>query len=151
MNAIKNYSSTIQINRIFKKLQQTLAKHGAQQVTFDYGKDGKVYGVVFSVLFREQKIWVKLPARVDKAHAVLKSQYNAGLIRDRKVLDPEQAYRVAWRNIYDWVDAQMALLDIEMARMEEVFLPYMVDGSGKTYFEWFENRGFQLPAAPDEG
>ena len=37
----------------------------------------------------------------------------------------DQAYRVAWRNILDWVQAQMALLEIGMAKMEEVFLPYM--------------------------
>lgn len=151
MNAIKNYSSSIPINRIFEKLQQTLARHGAQQITFDYGRDGKIYGVVFSVAIGPQKIWVKLPARVDKAHAILKSQYQQGLIRDRKVLDPDQAYRVAWRNIYDWVEAQMALLDIEMARIEEVFLPYMTNDNGQTLFEVFEKTGFQLPAAPEEG
>ncbi len=56
----------------------------------------------------------------------------------------EQAYRVAWRNILDWVQAQMALIEIEMTKLEEVFLPYMVAKSGKTYFETLENRQFQL-------
>jgi hypothetical protein len=32
----------------------------------------------------------------------------------------EQAYRVAWRNILDWVEAQMALLEIEMAKIERL-------------------------------
>src|SRR6266516_2976611 len=56
----------------------------------------------------------------------------------------EQAYRVAWRNILDWVLAQMALLEIGMAKMEEVFLPYMQDRDGVTFFERMEERGFLL-------
>jgi hypothetical protein len=58
----------------------------------------------------------------------------------------EQAYRVAWRNILDWVQAQMALLDIGMAKMEEVFLPYVVNREGKTLFEHYEQHGFALPS-----
>ena len=56
----------------------------------------------------------------------------------------EQAYRVAWRNILDWVEAQMALLEIEMAKIEEIFLPYMVNSIGETFFERMEQRGFLL-------
>jgi hypothetical protein len=56
----------------------------------------------------------------------------------------DQAYRVAWRNILDWVQAQMALLEIGMARMEEIFLPYMLDSQGHTFFERMEQRGFLL-------
>ena len=33
----------------------------------------------------------------------------------------EQAYRVSSENILDWVEAQMALLEIEMAKIEEIF------------------------------
>ena len=55
-----------------------------------------------------------------------------------------QAYRVAWRNILDWVQAQMALLEIGMAKIEEVFLPYMQDREGVTFFERMEQRGFLL-------
>jgi hypothetical protein len=56
----------------------------------------------------------------------------------------EQVYRVAWRNILDWVLAQMALMEIGMAKIEEVFLPYMQDREGMTLFEQMEQRGFLL-------
>jgi hypothetical protein len=62
----------------------------------------------------------------------------------------EQAYRVAWRNILDWVQAQMALLEIGMAKMEEVFLPYMLDQQGQTLFERMEQRGFLLESGKGE-
>jgi len=154
--AIKNYTSDIPINRIFPRIQDSLAQHGARQITFDYGDEGKVYGVFFTIQLDEKKLQVKLPARVDKALAVLQKQYSLGLMSDRKTsaifrrgnkkeMD-EQAYRVAWRNILDWVEAQMALLEIEMAKIEEIFLPYMVTSTGKTFFERIEQKGFLLEA-----
>ncbi len=145
MVAVKNYSSGIPINRIFEKLQKSLAEHGAQHIVFDYGTDSKINGMTFVIEAVGRKLPVKLPARVDKAQALLKRQYEEGLIKTRKVLDPEQAYRVAWRNILDWVVAQMALLDIEMAKIEEIFLPYMADPTGKTFFERMEETEFLLP------
>jgi hypothetical protein len=41
MKAIKNYRSSIEIDKLFAHLQQVLMQHGAKQITFDYGSDGK--------------------------------------------------------------------------------------------------------------
>ena len=72
--------------------------------------------------------------------------YRAGwlIFSGRYTYGYDQAYRVAWRNILDWVQAQMALLEIGMAKMEEIFLPYMLDRKGRTFFERMEQRGFLL-------
>jgi hypothetical protein len=148
MKAIKNYRSSIEISKIFEHLQQVLVKHGAKQITFDYGTDGKIYGVMFLIEVPGRVLSVRLPARVENVHAILEKQHKAGLIRRK--LDQEQAYRVAWRNILDWVVAQMTLLDIEMVKLEEVFLPYVVNPQGKTLFEVFESYQFQLPLSPEE-
>ena len=109
--------------------------------------------VTFVVLVNSKTIPVRLPARVEKAQALLKKQFEMGLISrkiGKKVYEPDHAYRVAWRNILDWVDAQMALLDIEMARLEEVFLPYMVMRSGETFFEAIDRKQFQLDSGQEE-
>ena len=55
----------------------------------------------------------------------------------------QQAERVAWRILKDWVEAQMALLDIEMVRFEEIFLPY-IEVQGQTVFEKLEEKQFLL-------
>ncbi len=132
--AIKNYASEISIERIFAELQQTLGMHGAKQISFDYGDDGKVHGVQFVIKVNDRFIPIKLPARVEKAQTVLKKQWEDGTISHKRGKENtygyEQAYRVAWRNILDWLLAQMALLEIGMAKMEEVFLPYMQDREG---------------------
>ena len=145
--AIKNYTSDKSIDKIFAELQQTLGRHGAKHISFEYGDDEKVHGVAFTIKVNDRFISIKLPARVEKAQAVLKKQYENGEIKSHigtKVYSYEQAYRVAWRNILDWVQAQMALIEIEMAKIEEVFLPYMVTRTGETFFEASQRKNFQL-------
>jgi hypothetical protein len=44
--AIKNYTSDKPIEKIFAELQHTLGTHGAKHISFEYGDDGKVQGVV---------------------------------------------------------------------------------------------------------
>lgn len=58
----------------------------------------------------------------------------------------EQAERVAWRILKDWVEAQMALLDIQMVRFEEIFLPYIETENGQTIYERLEEKQFLLKA-----
>ena len=146
--AIKNYTSDKPIERIFAELQHALGTHGAKHISFEYGDDGKVHGVSFTIKVHERFIPIKLPARVENAQAVLKKQWDEGVISHKRGKEQtygyEQAYRVAWRNILDWVQAQMALLEIGMAKIEEVFLPYMPDREGVTFFERMEQRGFLL-------
>jgi hypothetical protein len=42
------------------------------------------------------------------------------------------------------------MLDTEMVKLEEIFLPYMTNKEGKTYFEIMENKGFALPSGESE-
>jgi hypothetical protein len=151
--AIKNYTSDKPLEKIFAELQQTLAANGAKQISYEYTDDGKVHGVAFAVKIHDQLIRVKLPARVEQAQAVLKRQWDDGKISHKRGRENtygyEQAYRVAWRNILDWVQAQMALLEIGMAKIEEVFLPYMQDQEGLTLFERMEQRGFLLDSGKE--
>ncbi len=44
----------------------------------------------------------------------------------------------------------MALIDTGMVKFEEVFLPYMLDRSGKTYFETLEPKHFLLESRTPE-
>jgi hypothetical protein len=152
--AIKNYTSDKPIAAIFAELQHTLATHGAKHISFEYGDDGKVHGVAFTIKVHDRFIPIQLPARVENAQAVLQKQWDAGVISHKRGKENtygyEQAYRVAWRNILDWLQAQMALLEIGMAKIEEVFLPYMQDRDGVTLFERMEQRGFLLDSGKDQ-
>ena len=64
-------------------------------------------------------------------------------------LKEEHVYRVAWRIIKDWVEAQMALLETEMVKIEQIFLPYIITKDGKTVYEIMAGLNFQLPEGRD--
>ena len=156
--ALKNAYSDISIEKLFAELQKTLAQHGAKQISYDYEDDGRVHAAQFVIKTQNNRfIPVRLPARVEKAQAVLQRQWEAGIISHKvgkeKALGYEQAYRVAWRNILEWVQAQMALLEIEMVQLEEIFLPYMITRTGETFFEAAQKKNYQQleSSSPQEG
>jgi hypothetical protein len=73
------------------------------------------------------------------------------LEHDRKVprgfRTQEQALRVSWRIIKDWVEAQMAIVDTKMVQLEQVFLPYVIMPDGRTLYERVRDARFVLPPA----
>lgn len=140
---LKNYASKAKLPNIFNAIEKTLATHGAKQVTRDYDNTGKLKSISFVIVTRKGDLGIRLPARFDKVEQLFKEQG----VRYKE----DQPYRTAWATIRDWVDAQMALIDWEMVKPEEVFLPYAVDRSGRTYFEVIESRGFQLESGAKEG
>jgi hypothetical protein len=134
---LKNYASGSPLPNIFTNIEKTLVTHGAKQIVRDYDGDGNVSAISFLVTTSKGEIMVRLPARTERVKALFDKQG----IKYR----PDQPYRTAWATIRDWVSAQMALLEWEMVKLEEIFLPYMVHYDGHTYFEKLEERGFLLP------
>jgi hypothetical protein len=51
---------------------------------------------------------------------------------------------MAWRNIRDWVLAQLALYKTENVEMPQVFLPFATDARGKTLYEKVVTKQFLL-------
>jgi hypothetical protein len=45
----------------------------------------------------------------------------------------------------------MALLETEMVKMEQIFLPYMITGDNKTLFERMVDHKFMLPEGSGKG
>ena len=122
-----------------------LAKHGAKKVMLDYGDDGEPEALVFQILRGKEPLAFKVPVRPDLVLQVLAKQHAEGQLKSHMSSPTrEQAGRVAWRIIKDWVEAQMAILETEMVTMEEVFLPYLVNRKGETLYESMVTGGFYL-------
>ena len=60
------------------------------------------------------------------------------MARERLKCDAEQAERIAWRNVKDWIAAQVALVETEQATMDELFFPKLVDQNERTLYEAFQ-------------
>lgn len=124
-----NYTTKVDIYTTIGAIQGCLVKHGARKIMQDYDSDGKVQALCFAIETKFGMRGVKLPANVDAVHKVLEKQ--------KVKCDREQAERVAWRILKDWVEAQMAILESEMVEMDEIFLPYMVSNNGLTAYELY--------------
>lgn len=70
--------------------------------------------------------------------AVLKKQ------QIKKWDDEDYVYRVAWRNIRDWVLAQLALYETQMVELPQIFLPFAQGKNGKTVYESIQSGTFLL-------
>ena len=106
-------------------------------------------GLAFQVLTPHGGVGIRLPIAPDAVLAVLTRQNRLGKIPKRFVNHP-QAVKVAWRIIKDWVEAQMAILETEMVKMEQIFLPYVIVPNGQTLYEVIANKHFQLPEGTSE-
>ena len=51
--------------------------------------------------------------------------------------DRQRAPKVAWRQVYRWMQAQLAMVDSKMAAPQEVFFAHMVNNDGTTMFQKF--------------
>lgn len=140
--AILNYTTTVDSFKTVSEIEYILMKHKAKSIMKNYEGES-ITGLSFLIDTGIQQIPVKLPVKVDECLKVLKKEKKENprkQIKDTR----NQAERVAWRILKDWVEAQMALLDIEMVRFEEIFLPYIETGNGQTVYERLEEKKFLL-------
>lgn len=134
-----NYTTSVPANKSIGQIQVNLVKHGAKAIMLEY-EGARVSALAFQVKGPTGPLSIKLP--VDTL-AILNVMTEDGL--QPRFLTEDHAYRVAWRILKDWVEAQMALLETEMVRMEQIFLPYIMNRDGKTLYEIMANLNFQLP------
>lgn len=131
-----NYTTKVNVFATLGEIQAQLVKHGARKIMQDYDGDGHITALTFSINTPAGTRGVRLPANVDAVHKVLTKQ--------KVKCDREQAERVAWRIVKDWVEAQMAILESEMVQMDEIFLPYMVNDKGQTFFAAYRSNQLLL-------
>ena len=135
--AIKNYTSTVDVYTSLGEIQGALARHGANRIMVDYDNEGNPVGIVFSIMTPDGFRGFALPANIDGVVETFRRQKVKG--------DIAQARRTAWRNIRDWIMAQMAFIEAGNVQMEEVFLPYLTDRCGRTLFQVYKTGQLSLP------
>lgn len=146
---LKNYTSSASLSSILEAIRLELVRHQARRITFDYDGNGEVEALSFVLQVGEQLYTFRLPARYEAVERLLPESYKGShMALPKGPALHAQARRTAWAILRDWIAAQMALIDTEMVKMEEVFLPYLLLDDGQTsYFEAFE-RYRALPELP---
>ena len=140
--ALLNYTTTVEAYKTVSEIEQMLVEHGAKSIMKQFD-DGMITSLSFLINTGVNDIPIKLPIRVDDVLQVLieqKKMHPKAGIKATK----DQANRVAWRILKDWIEVQMALLDIGMVQFEEIFLSYIETAGGKTIYEKLEEKHFLL-------
>lgn len=138
---ILNYTTSIAVEKTTSEIQGKLARAGAQAVMTEYDDEQVLCALSFRMLCNGIMVSFRLPAQIDRIYVLLQRDDKV----PRKLKTRDQAARVAWRIIKDWIEAQLAIVEAEQAEMVEVFLPYAQNpATGKTLFEQLSNDQFAL-------
>lgn len=137
--AILNYTTSIESEKTIAEIQKILVKRGAHKIVTDY-QNGLPSAVTFCLTMNGQLVGYALPANNS---GVLKAMRNDRKIPRAKCTE-EQAQRVAWRIVKDWVEAQMAIVEAQLADVGEVFLPYAIMPSGTTLYKEIQSNGMKM-------
>lgn len=137
-----NYTTKIGVVQTVSEIQKALASHGATRIATDY-TDGKPSGIAFALPTPAGTRLFNLPVNVPAVAKLLADQREGrnGYDRNGRVdARPEQAERVAWRVTRDWLLAQLAIIEAQMATLDQIMLPYMQWDADRTLYDAFRDH-----------
>ena len=133
---ILNYSTKVPAEQTIGEIQKMLSKHGVLAMMTEY-EGQNVSAVSFKMNVNGQAIGYKLPCNWRAVLAVFEKQ---GIRLRNGGTKEDQAIRTAWRVIKDWTEAQLALVEINMVTIPQIFLPYTIMRDGKTLADHVEKN-----------
>lgn len=143
---IKNYTTDIPIEKTINEIQKILAQNGARGIALEYDGNGNIKDIFFKIILNEKELPFRLPARADKVYISLHGDATYGYKERYGKQWQAESQRIAWRICKTWLEAQITLINLDQAKMEEVFLPYLIMPGKKTLFETMEQNKFLLPS-----
>jgi hypothetical protein len=146
---ILNYTTEVNIDRTLSEIGRILAKAKARSILTDYDEEGVPTRISFLVETQHGRQGFRLPANAEAVFAALAREASAGKV-PRRYVTRQQAARVGWRIVKDWLEAQLAMVEAELVTIEQVMLPYMVVENDRTVYELMEERRFLLSTPSEE-
>jgi hypothetical protein len=153
-----NYTSEIPVSRTVGEIQALLSEAGARSLSIEY--DHRVpCALSFTIATGRGDLAYRVPVTLPAILAILERLSNEYGLADRygqrrrklpqSWVTPEHAARVGWRVLKDWLEAQVALIEIGLVELPQIFLPYQLVDGQKTVYELAVERG--LLALPKPG
>lgn len=140
-----NYTTEIAAAKSVGEIQGMLIQAKAQSILTEFHPTSqRLLSVSFRIASPFGILSIRMPANVE---AVYKTLCQEKIPQSRKTY--EQAERVAWRIQKDWLEAQLAIVRVKMAELQQVFLPYIQDPeTGQTVYEKLHEKKFAGLALP---
>jgi len=144
---IKNFSTSINPEKTISEIEKMLASYGATKIMKQYDNEGNPILLAFIIQTSHGEMPIKLPINIEGIQSVFKEQVSKGNLPKSYWDSKEQAMKVGWRILKDWIDVQLTMLQVKNAKIEQIFLSYIYDvASDKTMYEVIEEKGFKFPA-----
>lgn len=141
MPGLLNYTTTISADKTIGEMQQMLRKAGATSVAVHYGDDQRAGGLSFRVVTKHGLRDFTLPVDITPVQRILADQRSRPYSKtERLQLVADQAERTAWRVARSWLEAQLALIQIGMATLDQVMLPYLHVGPDLTLYAAYQDQ-----------
>ena len=137
--ALLNYTTTIEPEQTIGEIQKLLSRFNVSAFMTEY--DGRqVSSVSFKIDVTGKPMGFKMPCNWRAVLQVFNEQgIGVGKIKHKDKNMDNQAIRTAWRILKVWVEAQLALIEVNMATVQQVFLPYAIMRDGRTLSEYVES------------
>lgn len=146
-SVIKNYTSSVPIDRTISHIEQILAQSGASGIIKDY-HEGKLTALCFRVALPTGRlVAVRLPVNQEAVYQTLRKEIRRPRPGTLEKLR-DQAARTSWKLMQDWVEVQISLIKMQQVDFMQVFLPYVWDGRRTFYAALKEKEYLALPEAP---
>ena len=128
--SLLNHSTTKEAEDTIGEIQRMLSNYGVSaMMTEYYGR--QVSAVSFRMNIDGREMSFRMPCNWRGVFEILK--YDMAI--RPKFRTEEQAVRVAWRIIHTWFKAQLALVEVNMVTIPQIFLPYTIMGDNRTLAE----------------
>jgi hypothetical protein len=111
-----------------------LSKYGVMAMMTEY-EGRNVAAVSFKMQVKGKIMGFKMPCHWRAVREIFNQDPT---IQRTKLNTDEQAIRCAWRIMHTWVKAQLALVEVNMVTIPQVFLPYSIMRDGRTLAEHIE-------------
>lgn len=143
-----NYTTSVPPEKSILEIEKLLARAGATKIAKDYDGAGDVVAFFFSLPTAKGDLLIRLPCNIENVYTVMMNEIKKPQ-HDTEKRIREQSHRIAWRIVLDSVTVDITRITLGQVKLEQVFLPYMIDPqTGQTFFEYVEQRNFkfQLPS-----
>lgn len=149
MAGLMNATTTVAVEKTIGSIQATLVKHKCRAMTTKYSERGDVIGLRFTLQTTFGERVYELPVNVDGVFQVMLAEKRAGHLSGlaNHRIDRDQALRVSWRILKDWIEAQLAICQTRAVLMETVMMPYMLIDEHRTVYQAYaEQQQALLPS-----
>lgn len=136
---LKNYSTEVPAGRSIDNIESLLIRAGASNIMKEYCAM-QVASISFMLTIEGNKVAFRLPAKVQEVFVWLKKQRPKS--PDKSLL--EQARRVTWKQLHEWVHLQLSMIEIKQLEKVEAFFPYILDvPNNETFYEKIKKDHFK--------